>query len=105
MAAPSFRFQAFEENNVLRPLFDSEGKLMFKPMWFLVILSLPEVTKKKKFILTLSMYSCIRERENQLPDISVSELKWCQMYTADSAENMYFDLKSERARVTQAVNN
>ena len=47
MAAPSFRFQAFEENKVLRPLFDSEGKLMFKPMWFLVILSLPEVTKKE----------------------------------------------------------
>lgn len=51
------------------------------------------------------MYSCIRERENQLPDIDISELKSCQMYTGDSAENMYFDLKSERARITQAVNN
>ena len=61
--------------------------------------------QKKKFLLALSMYSCIRERENQLPDIDVSELKSCQTYTADSAENMYFDLKSERARVTQAVNN
>ena len=51
------------------------------------------------------MYSCIRERENQLPDIDISELKSCQMYTGDSAENMYFDLKSERARIAKAVNN
>lgn len=62
MAAPSFRFQAFEENNVLRPLFDSEGKLMFKPMWFLVILSFPEVTKKRNFSLH---YQCILVSERE----------------------------------------
>lgn len=39
------------------------------------------------------MHSCIRERENQLPDIDISELKSCQMYTGDSAENMYLILR------------
>lgn len=105
MAAPSFRFQAFEENNVLRPLFDSEGKLMFKPMWFLVILSFPEVTKKRNFSLH---YQCIlvseRERKStsrhwyfRTKIMSDVHRRQCRKYV--------FDLKSERARITQAVNN